>query len=80
MIPTDANLCKVYSDGNSVYAQRKFYPGDIVEICPCREVSKQSLYSNDVREMVFDVDDGKRFMIPMGYCQFYDISGKKQGG
>lgn len=74
MIPSDANICKVYSDGKSVYAQRKFYKGDIIEICPCREISKQSLYTSDIRKLVFEVVPNEQYVIPMGYCQYYDIS------
>ena len=74
MIPSDANICKVYSDGKSVYTQRKFYKGDIIEICPCREISKQSLYTSDIRKLVFEVVPNEQYVIPMGYCQYYDIS------
>lgn len=73
MVPTDANQCRVYSDGSSVYSNARFYPGDVVEVCPVREVSKQSLYSRDVRDMVFEVVPNERYVVPMGYCQCYDL-------
>lgn len=77
MVPTNANQCNVMFDGKSVYSNCKFYPGDIIEICPCRDVSKSSLYSRDIRDMVFEVEPDVDFVIPMGYCQFYDIISRK---
>lgn len=77
MVPTNANQCNVMFDGESVYSNCKFYPGDIIEVCPCRTVSKNSLYSRDVRDMVFEVTPDEDFVIPMGYCQFYDIITRK---
>lgn len=74
MIPSDANICKIYSNGKSVFTQRKFYKGDIIEICPCREIAKQSLYTSDIRKLVFEVVPNEQYVIPMGYCQYYDIS------
>lgn len=73
MVPTNARQCRVHFDGKSVYSDTKFYPGDIVEICPCRNVSKTSLYSNEVRDLVFEVVPGQKYVIPLGYCQDYDI-------
>ena len=74
MIPTDAYVCRVRCDGKSVYANHSFTPGDIIEICPTREIMKDALYSKDVREMVFEVIPNEQYVIPMGYCQFYEIS------
>lgn len=74
MIPTDAYVCRVRCDGKSVYANHAFTPGDIIEICPTREIMKDALYSKDVREMVFEVKPNEQYVIPMGYCQFYEIS------
>ena len=73
LVPTDAKQCRVRCDGETVYADARFYPGDIVEICPCREISKQSLYTRDVRDMVFEIQKDERYVIPMGYCQYYAI-------
>lgn len=73
MVPTNARQCRVRCDGEKVYADTKFYPGDIVEICPCREISKQSLYTRDVRDIVFEVVKNRQYVIPMGYCQYYSI-------
>lgn len=74
MIPKNANVCKVYTDGMDVYAATRFYPGDIVEICPARPVTKQALYDRDVRQMVFEVDKDNTYVIPLGYCQYYQLS------
>lgn len=73
MIPTNANICKVVTDGKAVFAATNFYPGDIVEICPTRIIDKSSLYSKDMREVVFEVIPNKEWVLPFGYCQFYDI-------
>lgn len=73
LVPTNARQCRVRCNGESVFADTRFYPGDIVEICPCREISKQSLYTRDVRDMVFEVERDSRYVIPMGYCQYYAI-------
>lgn len=68
VIPTDANICNVYYDGYYVYAKQKFYPGDIIEICPTKEISKSSLYSRDIRDIVFEIEAHERYVIPFGYC------------
>lgn len=73
MVPTDARQCQVKCDGERVFANARFYPEDIIEICPCREISKQSLYTRDVRDMVFEIQKNQRYVIPMGYCQYYSI-------
>lgn len=73
VIPADANICNVYYDGYYVYAKQKFYPGDIIEICPTKEISKSSLYSRDIRDIVFEIEAGERYVIPFGYCQFYQV-------
>lgn len=74
MIPKTANVCKIYSDGQFVYANSVFYPGDIIEICPVREISKASLYSSDVRHIVFEVVRNEEYVIPFGYCQYYALA------
>lgn len=74
MIPTDKYIGRVYCDGNCVYASHSFTPDDIIEVCPCRSIDKASLYSKDVRDIVFEVVPGEKYVIPMGYCQFYEIS------
>lgn len=77
MRPTNANQCHVYYDGNSVYSNAKFYTGDIIEICPSRRIEKNSLYTKDVRDMVFEIEPNTLFVIPMGYCQYYNIIDKQ---
>lgn len=74
MIPKNANVCKIYSDGQHVYAATHFYPGDIVEVCPVKNVSKSALYDHDVRKLVFEVNKDHTYVIPFGYCQYYDLS------
>ena len=74
MIPKDANVCKIYTNGKDVFAGTKFYAGDIVEICPARPVTKSALYDRDVRQMVFEVDPNNTYVIPLGYCQYYRLS------
>ena len=73
MIGRNQNKCQIYSDGNSVYANAKFYPEDIIEICPTKQIDKSSLYSRDMRDIVFEVIPNTQYVIPFGYCQYYDI-------
>lgn len=73
MVSTNKNICNIYSDGYSVYANTKFYPNDIIEICPTREIDRTSLYSRDMRNIVFEVIPNEQYVIPFGYCQYYDI-------
>ena len=77
MVSSDVNKCKVCYDGQSVYANTTFYPGDIIEICPTRKVNITSLYSDDVRKIVFEVIPKELYVIPFGYCQYYDIVSKQ---
>lgn len=74
---TDAEQCNVLFSKNSVWSKTKFWPGDIIEKCPCREISKSALYAREVRDMVFEVEPDEMYVIPMGYCQFYDIISRK---
>lgn len=71
----DANICRVMLSNGKVYSQTKFYAGDIIEVCPCREIDKSSLYSKDMRDIVLEVEKNSTFVIPFGYCQYYDVSG-----
>lgn len=73
MIPTNVNQCNICSDGKSVYSRSQFYPGDIIEICPTRAIDKNSLYSRAVRDIVFEVIPNEEFVVPFGYCQYYDV-------
>lgn len=72
-VSTSANKCKISLDGNKVYAMEDFYPNDIIEICPTKTLNKSSLYSKDVRDVVFEVVPNEQWVIPFGYCQFYEI-------
>lgn len=71
MIPTNANQCRVQCDGEYVYSNAKFYPGDIIEICPTKNIDKSSLYSKDMRDSVFEVIPNKQWVLPFGYCRYY---------
>ena len=77
MRPTNVNICRVYSDGNSVYSNAKFQLGDIIEVCPTRPIEKNSLYTREVRDMAFEVEPDTLWVIPMGYCQYYNIIDKQ---
>lgn len=76
VIPTNVNVCRVAYDGEHVWSKRNFYSGDIIEICPTRPISKESLYSREVRDMAFEIVPNTMYVIPMGYCQHYDIISK----
>lgn len=65
--------CKVIYRGNSVISATKFYKNDIIEVCPTREISKHSLYTRDVRDLVLEVIPNSLYVIPFGYCQHYDV-------
>lgn len=74
MIERNSNACKVTTDGQHVYANAKFYPGDIIEIVPTRTIDKSSLYSKDMREIAFEVVPNEEWVVPFGYCQYYDLA------
>jgi hypothetical protein len=76
MLSNDVNQCKVYTDGKSVYANANFYPNDIIEICPTKKINITSLYSRDMRDIILETIPGEEYVIPFGYCQFYDIKDK----
>lgn len=73
MIPTNVNQCKICFDGSFVYSKTVFYPGDIIEVCPTKSIDRTSLYSKDMRDIVFEIIPNEYFVIPFGYCQYYDI-------
>lgn len=73
LVSTDANKSRVYTDGKSVYAYKSFLPGDIIEICPCKVFSNQSLYSREIRDLVFEIAYDK-FAMPFGYATIYDLA------
>lgn len=73
MIPTDTVQCNVKFKAKSVYSKCKFRAGEIVEVCPVRSIPKTALYSREVRDMAFEAVPGEEYVIPYGYCQFYDI-------
>ena len=74
MIPRNVNQCKILSDGRSIYTGVAMFPGDIIEICPTKQIDKSALYSKDMRDIVFEVERNERYVIPFGYCQYYDIA------
>ena len=77
MIPRNANQCKILSDGRSIYTGVAMFPGDIIEICPTKQIDKSALYSKDMRDIVFEVERNEKYVIPFGYCQYYDIADEK---
>lgn len=72
-IPKTANICKIYSDGQHVYSQIRFHKGDIIEICPVRHISRLAVFDYDMKQLIFEVEKDSVYVIPFGYCQFYDI-------
>ena len=77
MVPTNAHQCSVLFDGKHVYSNAKFHCGDIIEICPTAKITKNALYAREVRDLAFEVEPDELFVIPMGYCQHYDIIGNQ---
>ena len=54
-------------ESNKVVATKAFYRGDIIENAPVRILSDEDLYSPNVRDLVFMIDETKRlFGIPFG--------------
>ena len=76
-VSTDVNQCQVFLHNNSVYANANFYPGDIIEVCPTKPIEKGLLFSRDIRDIVFEVVPNEEYVIPFGYCQYYDIPSRK---
>ena len=74
VLSDDVNQCKIYFKDGNVYSMEKFYPRDIIEICPVKYVDKSSLYSKDMRDIIFEVTPYEEYVIPFGYCQFYATS------
>ena len=66
--------CKIYSDGNSVYALKNIKKDDIIEICPVKIVDKGSLYTKDMQDIIFEIQKNAFYAIPFGYCQYYNIA------
>ena len=76
MVPTDCLQCNVRFRGKSVYTKCSFRIGDIIEVCPVRKVTKNALYSREVRDMTLEVIPNEEYVIPLGYCQYYDVIDK----
>lgn len=78
------NVCRVVLKNGKVYPQENmsFNNGDIIEICPCKEISGQSLYSREIRDLVFKIEDEAepKYMMPLGYCQYYIIEDEYNKG
>src|SRR5574344_1921325 len=72
-INTD-NCNRIIMKNNSIYSNTTFYPKDIIEICPCKIVHNESLFSRDVRDIVFEITPNKEWAIPFGYVQYYNVS------
>jgi len=66
-----ANQCKVSFIDGDVYATATFYPGDVVEMCPCKMIEND--LGDELKEVAFEVDEGK-YAVPFGYAQWYRLS------
>ena len=56
----------IYKNGR-IYANRSFFKGDIIEVCPVRILHDDDLYSSGVRKIVFPIDLSSRiFGVPYG--------------
>lgn len=71
----DENICKISLKDDDVYARTLFNSGDIIEICPCKKVSKESLYSREMRELAFRTYNKgeEEYVVPLGYIQYYSL-------
>lgn len=55
-----------------MYSGAHFIEGDTIEECPIREINKLSMYSEDVRDISFELEPGSdRYGIPQGYANVY---------
>lgn len=60
-----------FKDGR-MFAGTFFAKGDTVEVCPVRILANDDLYSRNVRDFAFLVDeDNHTYAIPFGYASFY---------
>lgn len=66
-----ASQCKVSFIDGDVYAAATFYPGDVVEMCPCKMIEND--LGDELKELTFEVDEGK-YAVPFGYAQWYKLS------
>lgn len=73
MKDANANICKIILSKGSVYAGANFYKGDIIEVCPTKSIDRTSLFTKDMRDIVFEVKPNEQWVLPFGYCQYYDI-------
>ena len=75
-VPTDFSNGQVRYDKklNGVFTNTDFWPGDIIEVCPCKMVNSLSLYSDEVRSLVFEVVPNEQYAIPFGYACYYDLA------
>ena len=63
---------KILCRNNRVYANKYFCKGDVVEECPIKLMSKKDLYSDNIRDCVFPLDDsGNLYGLPLGYAVCY---------
>lgn len=63
---------KIKCVNNRVYANKYFCEGDIIEECPIKLMSPQDLYSANIRDCVFPLDDsGDLYGLPFGYAVCY---------
>lgn len=75
MVSTNALQCNVRFQNRHIWSNCRFRTGDIIEVCPGRKITGDALYSREVRNIAIRVSDDE-YVIPLGYCQFYDIVDK----
>ena len=55
-----------------MYAGIRFTAGDVVEVCPLKEMTQKDLYSKNIRDCVFPLDSEKGlYGLPLGYANCY---------
>ena len=63
---------KIMYKGGKMVAGQFFGTGDIIETFPVRLIYEKDLYSENIREFAFPIDEPKGiYAIPFGYASFY---------
>ena len=63
---------KIMFRNGKMIAGQFFGKGDEIEACPVRLIYEKDLYSENIRDFVFDIDRQKGiYAIPFGYASFY---------
>lgn len=80
--PSNSIIYRAGSDGGRMISKTYFQKGDIVETAPITILKKGDLYSRNIRDLVFQLDDdGEIFGLPAGYANCYrkDIEAPTEG-